>query len=541
MVVIPVELLLDTTEIKVFSVCIKYDRVVLEVQGVTAFCPCPTCKTISARVHSYYRRTIQDLSWAGRRAELQLRARKFYGGVESCPRKVFTERLHALVKPYRRRTDRVDTLIAQFVLRVGGNAGTALARSIGIPVSASTGLRLAVRGELPAVSTPRILGIDDWAFKRGHHYGTILVDLEKRQPIDLLPDREAETVRTWLSEHPGIEIISRDRGGEYAKGCRDGAPDAQQVVDRWHLLKNLGDAFHRLLNKYNRELRETAIQIAQAKEVSVENNALERLPSQTASVSEQEAPSNYRLKFEAVKQLQQEGGHSLKSMVRQLGSHRHTIKKYLQYDSYPEKKAAVGPASSVDPYDAVVQEHWQAGERNHTKLFAIIQAQGYTGSLASLYRFTRHLPQDKPSSDQPKVRSLPIKVWSSRKAAISLNKPSKNWTEEEKTYLQTFLKLCPEAQTARKLVRSFHQHLTNRHVDKLEPWLAEALDSNLEELKNFARGLRQDYEAVKLAFTLPWSNGQVEGQVNRLKMLKRQMYGRAGFKLLRRRILFRSG
>ena len=492
MVVIPVELLLDTTEIKVFSVCIKYDRVVLEVQGVTAFCPCPTCKTISARVHSYYRRTIQDLSWAGRRAELQLRARKFYCGVESCPRKVFTERLHALVKPYRRRTDRVDTLIAQFVLRVGGNAGTALARSIGIPVSASTGLRLAVRGELPAVSTPRILGIDDWAFKRGHHYGTILVDLEKRQPIDLLPDREAQTVRTWLSEHPGIEIISRDRGGEYAKGCRDGAPDAQQVVDRWHLLKNLGDAFH-------------------------------------------------RLKFEAVKQLQQEGGHSLKSMARQLGSHRHTIKKYLQYDSYPEKKAAIGPASSVDPYDAVVQEHWQAGERNHTKLFAIIQAQGYTGSLASLYRFTRHLPQDKPSSDQPKVRSLPIKVWSSRKAAISLNKPSKNWTEEEKTYLQTFLELCPEAQTARKLVRSFHQHLTNRHVDKLEPWLAEALDSNLEELKNFARGLRQDYEAVKLAFTLPWSNGQVEGQVNRLKMLKRQMYGRAGFKLLRRRILFRSG
>ena len=90
-------------------------------------------------------------------------------------------------------------------------------------------------------------------------------------------------------------------------------------------------------------------------------------------------------------------------------------------------------------------------------------------------------------------------------------------------------------------MRSFHQHLTNWHVDKLEPWLAEALDSNLEELKNFARGLRQDYEAVKLAFTLPWSNGQVEGQVTRLKMLKRQMYGRAGFKLLRRRILFRSG
>lgn len=541
MVVIPVELLLDTTEIKVSSVCIKNDRVVLVVHGVTAFCPCPTCKTDSVRVHSYYRRTLQELSWAGRGAELQLRARKFYCAVESCPRKVFAERFQALVKPYRRRTDRVDRLIAQFVLRVGGNAGTALMQSIGLPVSASTGLRLAVRDDLPVVSTPRILGIDDWAFKRGHHYGTILVDLEKRQPIELLPDREAETVSTWLSKHPGIEIISRDRGGEYAKGCRDGAPDALQVVDRWHLLKNLGDAFHRLLNKYNRELRETAIQIAQAKEVSVQNNALESLPLEATSASEAEAPSNYKLKFEAVKKLQQEGGHSLKSMARQLKSHRHTIKKYLQYDSYPEKKAAIGPASSVDPYDAVVQEHWQAGERNHANLFAIIQAQGYTGSLASLYRFTRHLPQDKPSSDQPKVKRLSIQVWSSRKAAIYLNKPSEGWTEEEKTYLQTFLELCPEAKTARKLVRSFHQHLTNRRVDKLEPWLEEALASNLEELKNFVKGLRQDYEAVQLAFTLTWSNGQVEGQVNRLKMLKRQMYGRAGFKLLRRRILFRSG
>jgi transposase len=539
MVAFPVDLLLGIPGIGLSAIILENERAVFQIGSNEDSRPCPKCNSPSLKVHSRYSRTILDLPFSGISAEARLSVRKFFCVSEACRQKIFSERFNQFVNPYGRRTIRLDRQLTILGLKAGGNMGASVAMLMDIPISSSTILRLACNMQEAAQETPRVLGIDDWAFKKGHNYGTILVDLEKQQPIELLPDRESETVRKWLVEHPGVEIISRDRGGDYAKGSREGAPDAIQVADRWHLLKNLGDALHRMMNKHNRELREAAKQAAQSAETTDENQQNESKNQPNSGSEDKEAPSRYELNFLEVKRLQAEG-RTIYAIFRITGIHRETIKKYFQFDTYPDRKEAPAAASSVDPYGQHIRKRWCEGEHNHLKLIGEIKAMGYLGSLTSVYRYTRHLPQDErlnlESTKPPKAD-----VWSSRKAASLLRKHSDSWTVEEKKYLEAFFKVCPSAEKARKIALEFHDTMKQRKPELLDSWIEDALKSDIENLKRFAQGIQQDYDAVKAALTLEWSNGQVEGQVNRLKTLKRQMYGRAGFKLLRKRILFRSG
>jgi len=210
-------------------------------------------------------RKLMDLPWAGIPVKVNLSVNKYYCKNEECSRKIFTERFGEKLKSYARRTPRLTDHLTQIGYVLGGNAGSKLASFLGMPIGRSTMLRIIDNcADDVEVATPRVLGIDDWAFKKGNTYGTILVDLEKRKPIDLLPDREVETVKKWLEAHPEIEIISRDRASCYSQAAELGAPQATQVADRWHLLKNMGDALKRLLDKHNQELRLAAKDIAQA-------------------------------------------------------------------------------------------------------------------------------------------------------------------------------------------------------------------------------------------------------------------------------------
>lgn len=466
--------------------------------------------------------------------------RKFFCVSEACQQKIFAERFSEFVNPYGRRTIRLDERLTILGLKAGGNMGASIALLMGIPVSSSTILRLACNMPEVKMGTPRVLGIDDWAYKKGRNYGTILVDLEKQQPIELLPDRESETIQKWLEENPGVEIISRDRGGDYAKGSREGAPNAIQVADRWHLLKNLGDALHRMMNKHNRELKQAAQQTLQSGELADENQINEPESQILDDSKAKEMPSKYELKFLEVKRLQAEG-RRIKTIFKITGIHRETIKKYFQYDNYSEVKQSYFVASSVDPYGQHIRNRWAEGEHNHRQLLEEIKAMGYTGSFSSLYRYTRHLPQKNERQNVARMVQAKVEVWSSRKAARLISKHADSWTDGEKKYLETFFKLCPSAEKARKIALEFQDMMKQKKPELLDSWIENALNSDVENLKRFAQGIKHDYDAVKAALTLVWSNGQVEGQVNRLKTLKRQMYGRAGFKLLRKRILFRSG
>jgi transposase len=540
MVSFPVDLLLGIPGIGLSAITLDKERAVFQIGSNDDSSPCPKCNSPSLKVHSRYSRTILDLPFSGISAEARLSVRKFFCASEACQQKIFSERFNQFVNPYGRRTIRLDRRLTILGLKAGGNMGASVAMLMDIPISSSTILRLACNTQEAALETPRVLGIDDWAFKKGHNYGTILVDLEKRQPIELLPDREAETVRKWLVEHPGVEIISRDRGGDYAKGSREGAPDAIQIADRWHLLKNLGDALQRMMNKHNRELRQAAQQTAQPVEISGENHQNKAESGIKNDSTDKENPSKYELKFLEVKRLQAEG-RRIKTIYRITGIHRETIKKYFQYDTYPDPKEAMQATSSVEPYGQHIRERWCEGEHNHLKLLEEIKAMGYAGSLSSVYRFTRWLPQDNDRQDVQRMVLAKVEVWSSRKAARLLGKHSDSWSVEENKYLKAFFKLCPSAEKARKIALEFQDMMKQKKPELLDSWIEDALESDIENLKRFAQGIRQDYDAVKAALTLEWSNGQVEGQVNRLKTLKRQMYGRAGFKLLRKRILFRSG
>jgi transposase len=540
MVVFPIGLLPEIPGISLSAITLKNERAILQIGSTSHSSPCPKCNSYSFKVHSRYSRTISDLPLSGISAAVHLSVRKFFCASEACQQKVFSERFNKFVSPYGRRTLRLDHQLTTLGLKAGGNMGASIAMMMGIVISSSTILRLACNMEEEKTETPRVLGIDDWAFKKGRNYGTILVDLEKQQPIELLPDRDSETVRKWLEEHPGVEIISRDRGGDYAKGSREGAPDAIQIADRWHLLKNLGDALHRMMNKHNRELRQAAQKTTQSEEITVENqqNGSESQIKSDSTVKE--APSKYELKFLEVKRLQAEG-RRIRTIFRITGIHRETIKKYFQYDTYPDPKEAKQSTSSVEPFGQHIRERWCEGEHNHLKLLEEIKAMGYAGSHSSVYRFTRRLPQDNDRQDVREMVLAKAEVWSSRKAAILLGKHSDSWSVEEKKYLEAFFKLCPIAEKARKIALEFQDMMKQKKPELLDSWIENALESDIENLKRFAQGIRQDYDAVKAALTLEWSNGQVEGQVNRLKTIKRQMYGRAGFKLLRKRILFRSG
>ena len=516
----------------------KEDCFLLHLQSKFRDALCPECGTKNGRRHSTYIRKLLDLPWAGIPVRVQLRVKKIHCDNPACHKKIFTERLGEELKPYARRTGRLNQHLNAIGFALGGNAGSRLASFIGVPISSSTLLRVVLNTEYEQADTPRVLGVDDWAFRKGNTYGTILVDMEKNQPIDLLPDRDADTLEKWLKDHPGVEIISRDRAGSYAQGAKAGAPDAIQVADRWHLLKNLGDALKRMLDQYNRELRlaaEDVAKVKQKREIEQEqNDTVEKLTA-IAKDNDPTIGTRFQLHFKEVKKLREQGA-SIRAIHRQTGLHRQTIKRYLKYEEYPTPVRRARNTEIVD-YEDYIRKRWNQGERNRKQLWREIKEQGFTGSFQGIYRLVKHYPNTGTEQLPPPLK---IQPWSARKVSILLRKDMDMLGEEEQDYLKAFIKYCPKAKQANTLVLQFKEMTDKLGGNLLDSWIERVSNSDIVALKNFARGLKQDYDAVKAGLTLEWSNGQVEGQVNRLKMIKRQMYGRASFELLRKRVLMNS-
>lgn len=387
------------------------------------------------------------------------------------------------------------------------------------------------------------------AFRRGQRYGTILVDLEKRKAIDLLPDREADTLCDWLKAHPGVEVISRDRSRVYADGARRGAPNAMQVADRFHLLQNLRTAFENLLCRQTSVLKHSyqtvmedalsALKQRNADREELVDKAAE--PKDELSVSEKRSLEKRRRKqerFLKAKQLRK-GGFSILQIAQSMRMHRRTVRLYLQADELPERKKPTRFAE-LKKYLPYLERRWAEGERNATRLGRELKEEGYRGKVSTvghhLVRWREICPDRNETAAMVKAKLRRCATPSPKKTYWLFFKPRPTDEKWSDRYIAQLLKAAPEIKEALGLVQEFSQLMKNRRADELKSWLAKAEKSRISELVGFVNGIRLDFAAVEAAFSSEWSNGQTEGQVNRLKFIKRQMYGRAGFDLLKARV-----
>jgi transposase len=495
---------------------------------------CPSCQTPSERVHSSSIRTLADVPCIGRRVVLQVRVRKFRCANGRCARRVFAERYPDFVQPKARKTTRATEQICALGLALGGRGAQRLARLLGISVSGRTVLRALMRATPASPSSDvQVLGVDDFAFRRSKRYGTLLMDLERRRVIDLLPDRSLETLVEWLRRHPGVRIISRDRGGDYAAAARFGAPHAKQVVDRFHLVLNAGEMLERFLTRQHTSLREAARALASE---DAPRRTTKRSPTDVRRREERRAVRLAR--FEQVRALSREGV-SARQIAEETGVARATIYRYLTAERFPEHLPRQHERP-IEPYIPYLQARWNAGEHRPLALWREIHAQGYPAGVAQVRRLVMAWRTPPPA---PRIAGSPLPAkeeaisYSVRQTRWLLTKPQATLSAREADYLTTLQHLCPTVGRAQQLLKTFHSLVAKRAEARLDAWLEQCTHSAIAEFVRFAQSLRRDEAAVRAALCYPWTQGPVEGQINRLKLLKRQMYGRAGFALLRRRML----
>jgi transposase len=527
---------LIAADLSVVQVLPALDRVTIVTVPKPSQSACPLCGSVSERIHSHYNRTLADLPWQGRTVSIQVRARRFRCAHSDCPRRIFTERLPAVAPPWARRTGRLGSIQRHIGFALGGEPGSRLAARLSMPISGDTLLRLIRMTELEPHPPPRVAGIDDWSWRRGQRYGTIICDLERRRVIDILPERSTEVVAAWLQQHPGVEVIARDRAGAYAEGARQGAPDATQVADRWHLLRNLGDAVQGAVDRYRSAVGQAARIVASGQSAGQEETT--PVPSSTKETRRRaERQAQRQRRYEELHRLRS-SGLSAEAIAPALGMSATVARRWLKAGGPPVHTKPSQPRP-LNAHVAALNRRWREGCRNATRLWRELREQGFAGSRGPVARWVAQRRREDPPPQANEVhRAAAWPAPSSRRCARMLTMPVDELAASEGTFLTHLLTIAPELARAGKLATSFAALIRNApdkaNGSALEAWLASAKGTLLDA---FVRGVERDHGAVLAALTEPWSTGPVEGQINRLKLLKRTMYGRAKYDLLRRRVL----
>ena len=519
-------------------------QITLLVRSTQPSVPCPLCAIPARRIHSRYTRTLADLPWAAYRVCLQLRVRKWLCCNRSCRRRIFTERLPAITAPWARRTLRLAQHLGDVGLALGGKAGVRLSQRWGLAVSRNTLLRLLRRQPAPARPTPTVLGVDDFALRKRQTYGTVLIDLERRQPVALLPDWTAETVAQWLREHPGVEVIARDRSSASAEGARQGASSATQVADRFHLLQNLAEALQQVfavqrpaLDAVNETLHQQPVLLPDGVAAVPVPPRATPAPAQQRVVQRQ---ARRQRVYEQVWTLHRQGWTGA-AIAQHTGLSLRTVRRDLRTTTFTGRKRRGDRGHSLlNPYKLSLLERWNAGCYTAMRLFRELQQRGYAGGYGAVAAYARRLRQAqglppghrRARQPLPAVAEPPCQPLTPRRATWLVLRREAQRTDAEAQQLTQLRAQSAEVAKAIDLAQDFTPLVRQRQPDALDPWLQRATASALAALQRFAKGLSEDYEAVKAGVTLPWSTGPVEGHINRLKMLKRQMFGRARLDLL---------
>lgn len=504
---------------------------------------CPKCSTLSQRVHSRYARRLADVPCFGKEVRLNLMVKRFFCLNPSCEQRIFAERLGTVAQPYARSTNRFQAAVTALGFSVGGRGGSRLGARLGIGASPSSVLRRLREAPMPKGSNPRVVGIDDWAFRKGDHYGTIVVDLQKHRVLALLPSRSAEATQKWLEEHPGLQVVSRDRSPTYARAASEGAPQAIQVADRWHLVQNLAQAMERVLQCHKTALREaSAVRNDKALELLSECETQPPSPGEVKKEAAANRLAERRARYDDVQRLHEQGK-SQTTIALTVGLSRGTVRSYLR-SPFPDGKRP-NRRQKLDRYREQLWALWEGGVRDATLLYRELKGQGFAGSLRSVQRYVKTWREPEASRRTRRgaksgLKRPPSKLkLTPRKAVWLLMETTAPLRAEEERIAEHLLELSPPLKKASGLAKEFQKIVRNREAGNLDDWMRRAQGFG-GPLASFTAGLRRDLSAVRAALSLPWSNGQTEGQVNRLKMLKRQMFGRANFDLLERRVLWAS-
>lgn len=483
---------------------------------------CRWCGSLSQVVHGRYGRCLADMAVGGARVVIELLVRRFRCSNGGCPAITFAEQVPGLTRPHSRCTPMLEEMLTAIGLALAGRAGARMASSLGVPVGRDTLLRRVRAIPEVRLETVRVLGVDDFATRRGHRYGTVLVNMETRRPVDVIDGRDGEAFAAWLREHPGVEVICRDRASGYGDGARRGAPKADQVADRFHLWQNLGQVVEKILNAHRASLAEPVPQAP----------ASTQSPPVLQSLPEKKIVARMRHNYAAVRDLRVRG-ESYAAIGRSLGMHPATVRKLAQARSADDLIAKTEQrVHIVDAHTEYLHRRWNEGIRNATQLFREITERGYRGGELAVQRHLRRfrdglgqIPRSGPKP--PSVRE--VTGW-------IMTHPERLSTGKAVT-LKDILARDPELGRLTGHVRSFATMMTHLQGHRLEEWITGVEADTLPVLASFARNLRRDLDAVRNGLTLTWSSGPVEGNVNRIKMLKRQMFGRANLDLLRKRVL----
>jgi transposase len=534
-------------------------------------------------VHSYYHRSVRDVPCGGQSVRLALTVRKFFCRTAGCRRKIFAERLPSFVEPWAQMSVRLSEQIQAIGLSTSGSQGTRLSARLGICTSWMTILRRIM--ELPPVAAGSVaaLGIDDFSFRRGRKFGTILIDLDAHRVIDVLAERSSQSAANWMRQHPEIDYVSRDRGKDYTQGTSEGAPQAIQVSDRFHLMKNFVEAVEAEVSRCYKQLRQALLPLSlpdapqadewqQAPDGEGKRNCLARQPDKheqfeqvkdllahglsAKEIAQQLAMPVRKVyrwqerescpaggtgrvpradkqdRFEQIKALRRLGL-SQKEIADRLAIGVRTVQRWQKREDAPASQPRRKRRSIFDPYASYVLSRWEQGSRDIGQLFREIQEQGFKGSIRVLYRFVKALRQQSVSLPAPSVLDR-VAV---QKATWLIARPSEKLKADERTDLQELCQTSQELAALHHLAQAFGQIVRKQEGHRLGDWMKQVEECRFRDVKRFVAGLQRDQGEVLAGLTLVYSNGQVEGQVNKLKLIKRQGYGRAGFPLLRQRVL----
>jgi transposase len=476
---------------------------------------CPGCGILSARIHSRYRRRLTDLPIANRPVCIVILARRFHCDAVLCGRRIFAERFDKdVLAPWARRTTRLDHIVHCLGLVLGGRPAASFARRLMLPVSNDTLLRVVRRRGSPRFVAPSVIGIDDWAWRRNQRYGTIICDLERRKTIALLPDREPATAQEWLSGKPQISVVARDRGGGYALAAAKALPQASQVADRWHLMENASRAFLDAVRKSMRQIR-AAIGAATINPELL--TAAERLQYDGYLHREEENAVILRLAKEGV---------SIKEIVRRTGYSRGLVRKVARGQRSDVFRVR---ESSLELYLPWLDAQWTAGRRNGSQLWRQLKAQGFRGCLRVVSEWAGRRRRAEKVDGEALSRAP-----SARTIARLLTVGRNDLTKSETVTVAAIESGAPLLVAAREVIAAFQAMIRKKSLDDLDPWLERARSSLVA---SFANGVAKDRAAVSAAIVSAWSNGQTEGQITKLKLVKRQMYGRGKIDLLQARVI----